>query len=885
MTAERRSVPPPPPQTPRKPAINWEHFMGVKLFAWLGGLALFLSAVFFIKLSIQQGWIPAEVRVALGYLLGIGLLAGGVVLSRRRYEVTAQTFCATGVVTLYAMTFASKALYGFFEPGLTFGLMVLITATAFLLAVRLEARVVALLGMLGGFLTPVLLSTGQDNPLGLFGYIALLDAGLIAVALHRRWYFLVPLAALCTAGMEIGWADKFLNNEKTLTAIVVCLAFDALFTGAFAAGLRRGAREALLSLSAAGLVLVSFGFALYLGLDFAVGLQPGRWLGFVFLSDLCLLALVALGENRFRLAGLAGAIVFGLLGAWTFSRLNAALLPWALGSFLVYAVLHSAFPLVLRRLRPGSVPDRFANLFAPLSLLLVLGPVLNSSFASLAVWPAILLLDLVAIGLAWATASLAGVVMVLILTLIAAGQSILLAPRASGGSSLLWIVAGFALLFYVVGLVFGRRAGAGKAAGEAAERKLKAQLPAFSALLPFVLLVMATGRLSLPAPGAIFGLSLLLAVLTLGLSRLLQLGSLPSLALAGVLAVIYTWHGAHFTPAAGAMMVLWLAVFHALFSSFPFLFHRHFLERRGPWLAAALAGPLLFPVTFLVVKRTWPNDLMGLLPALFALPPLLSVLLLVRSDPAGHPRRLGRLALFGGIALLFITLIFPIQFERQWITIAWALEGVALLWLFGRVPHRGLPLAAMALFGTAFARLALNPAVFHYQLHSGTPILNGYLYTYGIVILCLLAGARLMPHEPVPVAGRHASGWLNAFAGILIFLLLNIEIADYFTREGSTTTFEFSGNFARDLAYTIVWALYALVLLVLGIWKRARLVRYAAIGLLVLTLLKLFFHDLAQLAQLYRIVALFAVAVIAILASFLYQRFLPTDEKQPPANP
>jgi len=63
--------------------------------------------------------------------------------------------------------------------------MVLITATAFLLADRLKALVVAILGMLGGFLTPILLSTGQDNPLGLFGYIAILDAGLIVVALNR----------------------------------------------------------------------------------------------------------------------------------------------------------------------------------------------------------------------------------------------------------------------------------------------------------------------------------------------------------------------------------------------------------------------------------------------------------------------------------------------------------------------------------------------------------------------------------------------------------------------------------------------------------------------------------------------------------------------------
>lgn len=861
--------------------------MGVKLFAWLGGFALFLGAVFFIKLSIEQGWIPAEVRVALGYLLGVGLMVGGVLLSRKRYAVTAQTLCATGVVTLYAMTFAAKALYGFFNPGITFGLMVLITSVAFLLAVRMEAKVVALLGMLGGFLTPVLINTGHDNPLGLFGYIALLDIGLIAVALHRRWYFLVPLAALSTAGMEIGWAEKFLNAEKVLVPVFACLTFDAIFGAGFAWAARRGQKSAFLSLSAASLVALSFVFALYLGVETPLGLAPLRWLSFVFLADICLLSLVVAGENRFRLSGFAGLAVFFLLGGWTLDRLNGELLPWTLASYLIYAVLHSAFPLVLQKLRPNTQPDRLASLFAPLSLLLILGPVLNSHAASLAVWPAILLLDLVAIALAWFSASLTGVVIVLVLTLIAAGESIFHTPRTSGGSELLWVITGFALLFYAVGLFFGRRLLPVAATGnnEQARRAFQSQLPSFSALLPFVLLVMATDRLNMPTPNSVSGLALLLTILTLGLSRMLLVESLPLCAAAGVLAVSYTWHAAHFSLDQATASIAWIGIFYAIFSAFPFVFHRDFLDKRGPWLASALFGPLVFPLTFAIVKRAWPNDLMGLLPALFAVVSIVSVLFVAQKDPLGHPRRLGRLALFGGIALLFITAIFPIQFDRQWITIAWALEGVAVLWLYLRVPHRGLPIAALLLLATAFVRLTLNPAVFHYHLRSATPIFNGYLYTYGTVVVCLFLAARLATKLPGKVLGISLSPWLNTFGGALLFLLLNIEIADYFTTGDAALSFQFSGNLARGLAYTVVWALYALLLLVFGIWRQLRGVRYAAILLLGVTLVKLFFYDLAQLAQLYRIVALFVVAIIAIASSFLYQRFLPSDEKQPPAQP
>ena len=134
----------------------------------LGGLALFLAVGYFVKYSFERDLIPPEVRVALGFLAGLGLLVGGVVLKQRQYAVTSQTLCATGVVVLYGVTFACRAVYhfAFFGPVPTLLLMVLITATAFTLAVRLEAMVVAILGMAGGFLTPVLLSTGMATPSG-----------------------------------------------------------------------------------------------------------------------------------------------------------------------------------------------------------------------------------------------------------------------------------------------------------------------------------------------------------------------------------------------------------------------------------------------------------------------------------------------------------------------------------------------------------------------------------------------------------------------------------------------------------------------------------------------------------------------------------------------
>jgi uncharacterized membrane protein len=125
-------------------------------------------------------------------------------------------------------------------------------------------------------------------------------------------------------------------------------------------------------------------------------------------------------------------------------------------------------------------------------------------------------------------------------------------------------------------------------------------------------------------------------------------------------------------------------------------------------------------------------------------PPLLSLVVVLKKIPAENPARMTQLAWFGGVALFFITLIFPIQFDRQWITIGWALEGAALLWLFHRVPHPGLRLTGVGLLVAAFVRLAFNPAVLEYHARSATPIFNWYLYAYGIVTVCLFAGAKLL---------------------------------------------------------------------------------------------------------------------------------------------
>jgi uncharacterized membrane protein len=173
-----------------------------------------------------------------------------------------------------------------------------------------------------------------------------------------------------------------------------------------------------------------------------------------------------------------------------------------------------------------------------------------------------------------------------------------------------------------------------------------------------------------------------------------------------------------------------------------------------------------------------------------------------------------------------------------------------------------------------------------YETHSATPILNWYFYTYGLSALAMFLGARLLKEPNHKFLGLPARGILWTFGGILLFWLLNIEIADYFTPASSQyTVIEFRDNdLARDMTYSITWGFFALGLILLGFLFHTRGARYAGISLMALTLLKVFLHDLAALESIYRIAALIGVAVVALAASFLYQRFFDQTNDKPDAS-
>jgi uncharacterized membrane protein len=261
------------------------------------------------------------------------------------------------------------------------------------------------------------------------------------------------------------------------------------------------------------------------------------------------------------------------------------------------------------------------------------------------------------------------------------------------------------------------------------------------------------------------------------------------------------------------------------------------------------------------------------------------------SDPEESARRLNYLALFATVALGFAAAAIAMQLDRQWITIGWALEAAAVFWVFGLVPHPGLKYLGLLFFAAVGARLLANPEVLRYEPR-GAPIVNWLLYTYGVPVLCTFVGAWFLRRAEARRAGAGDYDWLagdrTAIAGIvgglgilLLFWLINLEIADYFSTGRYVELDVLLGveqvdrtlRLQRDMTRSIAWGLYALALLSVGMWREMKALRLASLVFLFLTVGKVFLYDLSALEGIYRILSFVGLGIALIVFSLLYQRF------------
>ena len=255
LATEPERTPPPPPSPPPsaeqpgppRPAVDWlapirRWVFGGNTIVKVGVGILFIGLAFLAKFASEHVRIPIEIRLALIALAAIALLIFGWRLRHRRPGY-AEVLQGGAVGALYLTLFAAFKLYGVLAVGPVFGLMVAVAALSAALAVLQNARALAVIGALGGFATPILISTGQGNYLALFTYYLVLDLGIAAVAWYRTWRALNLIGFGATFIVATAWGVLQYRPEHYLASQGFLVAFFLLFIAIMLMPVRAGAPE------------------------------------------------------------------------------------------------------------------------------------------------------------------------------------------------------------------------------------------------------------------------------------------------------------------------------------------------------------------------------------------------------------------------------------------------------------------------------------------------------------------------------------------------------------------------------------------------------------------------------------------------------------------
>lgn len=240
----QRSVPPPsagPGTLERAFHSAREWLLGGNTVVKVGIGILFIGLAFLAKYATEHVVLPIELRLTGIGTVAIVLLVIGWRLRERRAGY-AQVLQGGAIAVLYLTLFWAFRSYGLLGAGVAFALMALVAALAAALAVLQNAPTLAAIGALGGFATPLLLSTGEGSHIGLFSYYLLLDLGIAAVAWFRTWRALNLIGFAFTFGVAAFWGLSRYSDEHYLSAQFFLAAFFAVFVAVLLLPARRFAQ-------------------------------------------------------------------------------------------------------------------------------------------------------------------------------------------------------------------------------------------------------------------------------------------------------------------------------------------------------------------------------------------------------------------------------------------------------------------------------------------------------------------------------------------------------------------------------------------------------------------------------------------------------------------
>jgi uncharacterized membrane protein len=377
---------------------------------------------------------------------------------------------------------------------------------------------------------------------------------------------------------------------------------------------------------------------------------------------------------------------------------------------------------------------------------------------------------------------------------------------------------------------------------------------------------------------ALFAYVLVLDLGTIGLVLIKPWRRLLVMSFAGTLLLYLGWQTRFYVHEELAPTLTFATLFFLVFALSP-LMVRQDKEKTGPSrslpLLAFANAAVYFLEAFVIFGESDRGSMAWFTLALAGLYVFLG-LLVRRRAPANHSQTLYYLHL--AIALGFITIAVPIRFDTHWVTIAWFVESAVLLWLGDRMRFDLLNVFALGALVLGVVRL-----LFVDNFHTTQLIFNMRIVTYGVAVAVLGAVAFYARKRQDHTSRSIAAAAIIAI-NLLVLTAIAYEISDYYSRQFAATSPPFTRwsrvvanewrrvEIERDFIYSALGMGYGALLMVVGFARRSAFVRWQALILMAITIIKVFIYDVSKLDRGYRIVSFIVLGTLLLAISFVYQR-------------
>ncbi len=809
-----RSVPVPSPARvktgPAKPK-EWEQVLGGNWLARIGVITLILGVAFFLKFAYDNNW-PAPFVIA---CVVFGLAMGAVGhYWRNKYRVFAQAITGGGIAILYVSVFAAFMAFGLIGTVPALLLVLAISVGSAVLATKYDSMALAILGIVGAFIAPALVGVGTSG-----------DPA--AAAQHGTQ--LLPYVLAVDVGVLV--LSAFRNwRWFTLLSLTGSLIFFLVWFGL------GGDRLGLLA-AEGGLTLIFLVFVAATTFFHIVRRRPVR-------------------GHDYALAAVNATAYFILSYVIMWSDLRA----WLGGFSLLVALFYGALAYAAFR----RTADKTLGLFTLGIAIIVVTTAIPVQLGDIA----------------WTTIAWAAQAAVLVWLSVRTGLAhFRIYAYLAFGLVMIRLLA-FDTWMTPHTLVFNERVLAFLFSGAA--------MYVSSYLLWRARVDRPRAVHSVMLVAGSFCLWWMMAVELADYSstRLPTVGNSLSLLLLLGLATVMTWHHLVWKRTTSTVDVVLVAVNAAITAGLSVFLWGHLrtwmgllyfvlaavngvlayaVIRRGERNALFTRCVLAIPFAFLAVAVPvqFRNEVWTTIG--WAVLATSSVWLFLRT-------RIPDFRVCAGISIGLLTVAIPLHFGNQaWTTVAWAGELAMLAWLSFTLRLSEFRYYSYVVFVAIFGQLLVFRTGVNIREYD--PIVNGRFLVYLVGIAAAYVSAYLLwrGRKAYPQWATPAST-LVVGANFLTLWLLSFEVWDFFEsrQAGALVT---TGRSAQYLSLTALWAVYAIILIVVGIWRRLRPVRLAGLGLLAIPILKLFFFDVWVLVTVYRILAFVGLGLLLLVSAYLYQRY------------